>query len=174
VFLFSVVSQLKNTLVRSAKRKMDNSISRSSSPPKVAKLSNSAAFIDLTTISKSTLAVMNSAHVLNNLLAKEKRSSEKFEEYLQKSLLDDSSLGETFNQSFGSPEPYTFVKRHSFTHLHSSLHPASSLVRSQSSTCYESSQKSISDEMSELTSTLKSQKQADRLYELRLQSFLVD
>ena len=161
--LISATSSMNQSLV-SAELKKDNITNKLQSPPKLHKFLNNTAFIDLTT-SPCSSDMENGAHALNNVLATEKKYSERFEAYLQKSLLDDGNLmiGETFDESFGS------AKQLLYSHVHTL--PVSSIAPSHIT---ETHKKSINESMNELESCLKTQKKTDQLFEMRLRSYLLD
>ena len=158
----------------SIKRKLNVSLSDEQEDLKSAKIANTGTETDLAKASTVTMDAENTAHALKCLIAEEKQKSEQLEAFLQKSLHDDDCIDYSINQSFGSPDAFLSVKRKSFLQSQNLQSPSVQEDSLNNTSANNSSCNTITDDVNQLDVVLKSEKQADKLFEMWLKSFLID
>ena len=126
--------------------------------------------LDLTTDSELQIEMRDAAHQLSGVIATEKEKTARFDEFLRSALAEDHPKDLTFIQCFGSP--FT-PDLHALGRRISVLDKVSGdrigdLGRSRIEGV------TVEDDLDLLSETLSSQRQADKLYEIKLRSYLTD
>lgn len=174
LFFIALADVSQEKMVTSVKRKLNVSLGDEHENLKAAKIDTTIQKVNLDTASQVTMETRSTAHALNCLIAKEKRSNKRFEEFLQKSLQDDNYLGPDISQRFGSPEVLMSIKQTSLVQWQETRGPSFSLDGLSHTSASQSNRSTMTDDINELDAKLKSQKQADKLFEMRLKSFLIE
>ena len=173
-FTFADTADLRDTIARAGKRKFEDCIQQghakqSRSDPmcpdddlELPQVSN----LDVSKATKLTMATHGAVQDLNNSIAREKKKSRNFEEFLEKAVADGDDLHATLN----SDTSLTLAELSS-TERTLTVPIFTQPLEKLEGTVTEKPQ-TLDGKMDELNARIESAKRANMLFEMKLQSFL--